>query len=180
MLDEFYEYRQIFQVSGVRPTGFSLPRQHSLSHYCSLIKLFAAPNGLCTSITETKHIRAVKEPWRRSNKHNALGQILLTNQRLDKLTHIRSHLESCRLLAPTTSHSSASEAGVHERRNDGSERASDEDPNSGVVPGPTFIGKVRLPNRGGECIYGLEPTKLTPYVCELQTIPSRLICFLLI
>ncbi|KIJ16060.1 hypothetical protein PAXINDRAFT_76254, partial [Paxillus involutus ATCC 200175] len=42
---------------------------------------FGAPNGLCPSITESKHITAVKKPWRRSNKHNALGQILRTNQR---------------------------------------------------------------------------------------------------
>ncbi|KAG1755316.1 hypothetical protein EDD22DRAFT_751299, partial [Suillus occidentalis] len=50
---------------------------------------FGAPNGLCSSITESKHIKAVKEPWRWSNKHNALGQMLLTNQRLDKLAASR-------------------------------------------------------------------------------------------
>ncbi|KAG1843384.1 hypothetical protein DFJ58DRAFT_717807 [Suillus subalutaceus] len=56
----------------IRTTGtvphFSLPRQHSMTHY---------------------HIKAVKEPWRWSNKHNALGQMLLTNQRLDKLAASR-------------------------------------------------------------------------------------------
>jgi hypothetical protein len=54
-------------------------------HYHHLIREFGAPNGLCSSITESKHIKAVKEPWRRSNRFNALGQMLLTNQRLDKL-----------------------------------------------------------------------------------------------
>ncbi|KAF8545891.1 hypothetical protein OG21DRAFT_1428433, partial [Imleria badia] len=49
--------------------------------------LFGAPNGLCSSITESKHIKAVKQPYRRSNHHNALGQMLTTNQRLDKLAH---------------------------------------------------------------------------------------------
>jgi hypothetical protein len=64
------------------------PRQHSLSHYCLLITEFGAPNGLCSSITESKHIKAVKEPWRRSHHHEALSQMLLTNQHLDKLAAI--------------------------------------------------------------------------------------------
>jgi hypothetical protein len=54
-------------------------------HYPKLIRDFGAPNGLCSSITESKHIDAVKKPWRHSNRYNALGQMLTTNQRLDKL-----------------------------------------------------------------------------------------------
>ncbi|KAG0700978.1 hypothetical protein DFH29DRAFT_1069909, partial [Suillus ampliporus] len=83
-LHRFHQYRQIFQDTGVR-SNFSLPHQHSLTHYILLIHMFGAPNGLCSSITESKHIKAVKEPWRRSSKFNALGQMLLTNQRLDKI-----------------------------------------------------------------------------------------------
>ena len=64
---------------------FSLPRQHSLSHYRFLIQQFGAPNGLCSSITESKHIKVVKDPYRRSSRNEPLGQMLLTNQRLDKL-----------------------------------------------------------------------------------------------
>ena len=88
-LDRFHRYRIIFEECGVRPDGFALPRQHSISHYPALIRAFGAPNGLCSSITEAKHIKAVKEPWRRSNRCEALGQILLTNQRLDKLAASR-------------------------------------------------------------------------------------------
>ncbi|KAF8810186.1 hypothetical protein BYT27DRAFT_7282380 [Phlegmacium glaucopus] len=87
-LSRFHHYRVIFQETGVRaegPSGISLPRQHSLVHYRSLIEAFGSPNGLCSSITEAKHIKAVKEPWRRSSHYNALGQMLVTNQRLDKL-----------------------------------------------------------------------------------------------
>lgn len=73
----------------MRVDGFALPRQHSLTHYRALIRAFGAPNGLCSSITEAKHIKAVKEPWRRSNRHKALGQMLLTNQRIDKLSATR-------------------------------------------------------------------------------------------
>ena len=47
----------------VCPDGYSLPRQHSLVHYTSLIQEFGAPNGHCSSITKSKHIKAVKEPW---------------------------------------------------------------------------------------------------------------------
>ncbi|OCH84269.1 hypothetical protein OBBRIDRAFT_815526 [Obba rivulosa] len=87
-LRHFHKHRIIFQTSGVRPAGFALPRQHSLMHYKELIIMYGAPNRLCSSITESKHIKAVKEPWRQSNKYKALGQILLTNQRLDKLAAI--------------------------------------------------------------------------------------------
>lgn len=87
-LSRFHEYRTCFVSSGVR-NNFLLPRQHSLNHYAALIRLFGAPNGLCSSITESKHIRAVKEPWRRSNRNEALGQILVTNQRLDQLAAAR-------------------------------------------------------------------------------------------
>lgn len=84
-LKRYHHYRTIFETLGLRDDGFNLPRQHSLMHYFRLIRAFGAPNGLCSSITETKHIRAVKEPWRRSSRFNALSQMLITNQRLDKL-----------------------------------------------------------------------------------------------
>ena len=61
----------------------------ALSHYPRGIRLFGSPNGLCSSITESKHIKAVKEPWRRSNRYEALGQMLKTNERLDKLAAAR-------------------------------------------------------------------------------------------
>ncbi|KIM74365.1 hypothetical protein PILCRDRAFT_80156, partial [Piloderma croceum F 1598] len=65
-LECFHKYRKIFQE-------------------CA----FGAPNGLCSSMTESKHIKAVKEPWRRSNRFDALSQMLLTNQHLDKLAASR-------------------------------------------------------------------------------------------
>ncbi|EMD36420.1 hypothetical protein CERSUDRAFT_52595 [Gelatoporia subvermispora B] len=93
-LRRFHRNRVIFQTTGVRPKGFALPRQHSLVHYRDLIVMFGAPNGLCSSITESKHIKAVKEPYRRSNKYKPLKQIAYTNQRLDKLAALRVDLES--------------------------------------------------------------------------------------
>jgi hypothetical protein len=88
-LSHFHQYREVFITSGIRD-NFLVPRQHALVHFPSLIRLFGAPNGLCSSITESKHIRAVKEPWRRSNRNQALGQMLVTNQRLDQLMAARS------------------------------------------------------------------------------------------
>ncbi|KIK80513.1 hypothetical protein PAXRUDRAFT_15746 [Paxillus rubicundulus Ve08.2h10] len=61
-LKRFHQYREVFRETGVRINGFSLPRQHSLLHYEDLIRLFGAPNGLCTSIMESKHITVVKKP----------------------------------------------------------------------------------------------------------------------
>jgi hypothetical protein len=99
-LTRFHHYREAFRDSGVVFT-FSLPRQHSMMHYSSLIQLFGAPNGLCSSITESKHIKAVKEPWRRSSRFNALGQMLLTNQRLDKLAALRTDFTTRNMLNGT-------------------------------------------------------------------------------
>ncbi len=98
---QFHTHRVIFQTSGVRPDGFSLPRQHSLDHYAQHIQNFGAPNGLCSSITEAKHIKAVKEPWRRSNRYEALGQMLLTNQRNEKLAAARADFDARGMLAGT-------------------------------------------------------------------------------
>ncbi|KAG1863475.1 hypothetical protein C8R48DRAFT_602511 [Suillus tomentosus] len=97
-LRRFHHYRKIFDT--VIPT-FSLPRQHSMAHYVDMIRLFGAPNGLCSSITESKHIKAVKEPWRWSSRHNALGQMLVTNQRLDKLAASRVDFDARGMLTGT-------------------------------------------------------------------------------
>ena len=87
-LHKFHESCQIFSgtVRPDGPSGFSLPQQHSMVHYHNHIKNFGAPNGLCSSITESKHIATVKCPWRWTNKHMALSQMLKVNERLDKIS----------------------------------------------------------------------------------------------
>ncbi len=96
-LNVFVIIGKIFVITGVRPDGISLPRQHSIFHYPSHIENFASPGGVCTSMSESKHIVAVKKPYRRSNKHNALFQILLTNERNDSSQPLASisWLEGC-------------------------------------------------------------------------------------
>lgn len=88
-LFKFREKRKVFMETGIRATIGNLPRQHSMTHYRTLIQEWGAPNGVCSSITESKHIKAVKEPYRRSSKFEALGQMLTTNERLDKLVYTR-------------------------------------------------------------------------------------------
>lgn len=97
-LDRFHMHRTIFIETGVR-TNLNPPRQHSLRHYIQLIQDFGALPGLCSSITESAHIRAIKKPWRRSSRFHALGQMLLTNQRLDKLAAARADFQERGMLS---------------------------------------------------------------------------------
>ena len=91
-VQRFHDLRRVFDV--VRPTGYSLPRQHAMLHYRELIEDFGAPNGLCSSITEARHIKSVKQPWRRSNRFDAIRQMLLTCQRLERLVAARQYYQS--------------------------------------------------------------------------------------
>lgn len=88
-LARFQDLRQVFVELGIRD-DFNLPRQHALVHYVRSIRLFGSPNGLCTSITESKHIKMVKEPWRRSSRFNALFEILKWIDRLGKIAAFRA------------------------------------------------------------------------------------------
>ncbi|KAI9464276.1 hypothetical protein F5148DRAFT_982235, partial [Russula earlei] len=86
----FHHHCEIFQTSGIC-NNFNFPWKHSLNHYVKLIHTFGAPNSLCSSITESKHNKAVNEPWQHSNCFEVLSQ-LLTNQCLDKLVAaVRTH-----------------------------------------------------------------------------------------
>ena len=59
-----------------------------------MIQLFDAPNGLCLSITESKHIKAVKQPYHHSSWNNPLGEMILTNQWNNKLATAQVDFES--------------------------------------------------------------------------------------
>jgi hypothetical protein len=91
-VETFHELRTIFVDAGVH-ISLSLPRQHALKHLYRAIHLFGSPNGLCSSITESKHITAVKRPWRRSSRFRALTQMLRTLRRMDKMTALHRCLE---------------------------------------------------------------------------------------
>jgi hypothetical protein len=96
---EYHARREVFRDLKVRD-HFSLPRQHSMKHYGINIEDFGAPGGVCSSITESHHITTVKKPWRQSSRHQALPQILLTNQHLDMLTASTADFIERSMIAP--------------------------------------------------------------------------------
>ncbi|KAJ7639463.1 hypothetical protein FB45DRAFT_1134946 [Roridomyces roridus] len=153
-LSDFHVYRSIFVELGVRE-DISLPRQHSLLHYESSIRLFGSPNGLCSSITESKHIKAVKEPWRRSNRYNALKQMLVTLTRLDKLASLKSLLTTRGMMTGTTSSYTTSVFTGQQPHVDVVAAAAalldDEHDDDGTVHGPKSLSDIELaptPQRG--------------------------------
>ena len=83
-LEQFHTLREVFREAGVRD-NFALLRQHALVHYVDSIRKFGSPNGLCSSIMESKHISAVKETWRRSSRHDPIDQMVRCLTRLSKI-----------------------------------------------------------------------------------------------
>ena len=61
-LDQYDQYCQYFLTTSVCKR-FNLPCNHAWKHIIQAIQLFSSPNGLCSLITELKHIVAVKQPW---------------------------------------------------------------------------------------------------------------------
>ena len=144
-LHKFHKARQIFAgtVQANDPSAFSLPRQHSMVHYHDHIKNFGSPNGLCSSITESKHITAVKRPWRRSNKHIALPQMLKVNERLDKLAALRADFttrgmlrDSC--LVQAVEDTLGNERPLDEVASDSDETSSEDSDGETPIPGSDY------------------------------------------
>ena len=133
-------------------------------HYHTLIKDFSVPGGLCSSITESRHITAMKKPWWCSSQYEALGQMLLINQCLDKLMAIRSdfishgmmpagHIPSAGVSFLPPLNGGPPVSGNHDGRDD-------EDPDVGPV-NENVLGHVVLAHARSEyCI---------TYLCELGT-----------
>jgi alcohol dehydrogenase class IV len=151
-LQSFHEHRVIFKEAGIAADNVALPRQHALDHYITGITLFGSPNGLCTSIMESKHIRAVKEPWRRSSKHNALGQILEINQRLDKLSAARVDFTARGLLEDsimTDTLRSTGQLDDEDGADDANDNISDDEDDAGRADGPQASSHVEMARRNG-------------------------------
>ena len=89
-LQQFHELREVFREAGVHD-NFALPCQHALVHYVESIRKFGSPNGLCSSITESMHIAAVKEIWQRSSRHDPIDQMVGCLTRLSKIA--AAHVE---------------------------------------------------------------------------------------
>ncbi|KAJ6455051.1 hypothetical protein C8R45DRAFT_1188795 [Mycena sanguinolenta] len=132
-LDRFHQYRRVFVECGVR-VDISLPRQHSLVHYIPGIRLIWS-----------KHIKSVKEPWRRSSRYKALGQMLVTLSRLDKLAALRCVLRARGMLTGTVSSYTATVlAGAQPQLEAVVPEADDEDNYDGTVHGPKSLSDIEL------------------------------------
>ena len=169
-LDRLCQLREVFIEADVR-ADISLPRQHALLHYVTGIMNFGSPNGLCSSITESKHIVAVKNPWRRSSHYKALAQMVCTINRLDKLAALRRVYVRQGMMVGTTSAYMALTASAHrhppgpihsevednqENDNDeGDELEKEDDRYSDVGPvsGPKALSSVILAAQYGMLAY---------------------------
>jgi hypothetical protein len=96
-VETFHQLHSVFIDAGVC-SEISLPCQHALKHLYHAIHLFGSPNGLCSLITESKHIQAVKKPWQRSSQYHALTQMLRTLQHMDKMSALHQHFEGSTML----------------------------------------------------------------------------------
>jgi hypothetical protein len=150
-LRRFHDLRQIFIDEGVREDTVSLPRQHSLVHYVPSIWLFGAPNGLCSSITESRHISAVKEPWRRSNRYEALSQMLLINKRMSKMSAARGlHTARGAMKGTTSSYTAFEQAGGVPTPLAALEDDNDDD-DGGAVEDALGVGSIAMATTQGLC-----------------------------
>lgn len=140
-LAQFHHHRDIFIQSGVR-IDISLPRQHALKHYPRSIRFFGSPNGLCSSMTESKHIKAVKEPWRRSSRFKALVQMLQINSRMDKMAFAYRDFAERGMMAGTTSSYTAMI--LRGKQPSVIEDANMEDDDMGPASGPKVLCSVQL------------------------------------
>ena len=167
-LARFHQLRTIFIETGVR-TSISLPRQHALTHFVDKIELFGSPNGVCSSITESKHIKAVKEPWRRSSRYKAMAQMVRTISRLDKLHAIGCIFENRGMMKDSLSTFAAAVAagypppihplglGAEHCNSDLSESEStdggdSDDDDSGPLLSPYALAQVTLASKMGQYI----------------------------
>ncbi|KAF8508678.1 hypothetical protein BU17DRAFT_77929 [Hysterangium stoloniferum] len=118
-LSRFFRYRIIFEECGICTEGFNVPRQHFLVHYLALIRAFGAPN--------------------------TLGQMLLTNQQLDKIAACHADFASCGMLADTLISDVEEEC-----RNTGTKLKEKEDNDGGDIIRPSILAEValtKLPNQ---------------------------------
>ncbi|KAJ7802886.1 hypothetical protein B0H14DRAFT_3884342 [Mycena olivaceomarginata] len=127
-LDAFHHHRQIFIDCGVR-IDISLPRQHSPRPLPSLYSPLRLPQWPLLLNHRVEAYQGRQRAWRRSSRFNALSQMLVTLQRLDKMA---AH----NVLAgnqPQVAAAAAAAAALDD----------DEDDN-GMVHGPKSLSDIKL------------------------------------
>ncbi|KAJ6613995.1 hypothetical protein B0H10DRAFT_2165190 [Mycena sp. CBHHK59/15] len=134
-LVRFYTHHNIFIATGVRVT-ISLPQQHSMVHYLPSIILFGSPKRLCSSITESKHIKL---------RYKALIQMLRIITRLDRLAALRSIFTGQGMMQGTTSSYAAMTLhGELPHPPEPAEDNNDDNDDGGDAPGPKSLSSIQL------------------------------------
>ncbi|KAJ4485092.1 hypothetical protein C8R41DRAFT_896411 [Lentinula lateritia] len=141
LLTRFHHYRTSFINSGVRE-AISLPCQHGLTHYVPGIRLFGSPNGLCSSITESKHIKS------KELHSEALTQMVTSITRSDKLVAMKRQLEKQGMtVGATFSYMSMIHAGQYpeaEERDEDRDEELHKHADLGPATGPATKSSVHL------------------------------------
>ena len=142
-----------------------MPRQHALKHYPCSICLFGSPNGLCSSMTESKHIKVVKETWRRSSRYKALVQMLRTNSRLDKMSFARRTFTEQGIMTGSTSSYTAMLLRGEQPAVPVEADQEDDSNDMGPASGPKVLSSIQLastPRRLPFLFFSHTITKLSP------------------
>jgi len=117
--------------------------------------LFGSPNGLCSSITELKHIVAVKDPWQWSSCYKALAQMLHTINQLDKLAALHRVFVQQGMMVGMTSayiaHALSEQLDNEDEDTKDSEDARDAEDVDDVAPvsGPRALSSMALASHPG-------------------------------
>ncbi|KAH9992964.1 hypothetical protein BJV74DRAFT_795662 [Russula compacta] len=91
-----------------------------------------------------EHIKAVKEPWRRSSHYNALKQMLVTITRLDKLALAGQVFSQLGMMEGTTSSYTARMLRGEQPQPIVSAAGEEDDDDNGPSPGPKSLSSVEL------------------------------------
>ncbi|THU99196.1 hypothetical protein K435DRAFT_818625 [Dendrothele bispora CBS 962.96] len=135
-----------FICEGVRDT-ISLPRQHAMVHYPNGIVLYGAPNGLCSSITKSKHIEPVKETWRQASPKDPLPQMLKMIAHLDQFKTIKNKFERHGMLIGTVTWYTAQILASETLPTEESDNTEDEDKDideCGPLSGPRVLSSIEM------------------------------------
>ncbi|KDQ49176.1 hypothetical protein JAAARDRAFT_88377, partial [Jaapia argillacea MUCL 33604] len=114
------------------------------------------------SITELKHIKAVKEPWRCSSRFKALKEMLQTNCHLDKMASARHHFMTHGMMEGTTLTYTAKML-RGERPEPPNPPTEDDDEDHRPSPGPRVLSSVELA-RTAERGYPRNVNDLTTFI----------------
>jgi hypothetical protein len=93
-LKSWHAHRDIFISSDAYPQkDFSrIPKMHSMEHYDECIHLFGTTDNYNSGVFERLHIDYAKRAWEASNKRDAMPQMIIWLERLEKVNAFETFL----------------------------------------------------------------------------------------